>query len=866
MCRDDENPNLGGERTNLSIPPVTDLDIFRETDIRMHQFAGFIESGAFGQLMAAKEWGGSILIGPWNHKESRRGTKVFPEAMFDFKAEHHKWFDAVLKGVENGFAQRPPFIYYTQNAKAGEYWRCSDTWPLETVRPMTLYLSQEHSGTCQSAWDGTLSQIMPEDASRTEYLVDTSVQVFDNGDGATMDRMNLTWDGDMTLGVDSKGLTFTSAPLFRQYETELTGETAVELWVTCTQKDADFFVYLEEVLADGTSKYVSFGCQRASQRTEEARPAWNECGATYHPCMREDMEKRLKEGMERPVRLSFHIEPVAYVFQKNSRIRITITCANKHCFSHSIYDEANLPTIALYQGGETPSLVRVPFVEHTENVYNGTVTFGDYRGPGTLYYFKEHTYLYYNGLWKKYKSESREASYAIKGGTAYFEAGFTFRQEGSPVKDGILQDYRGDAPVSSLFPAHRSVLVAREAVTARRDILFAPDSKSLYMEVFSQESGGAPAPCIVFIHGYCATPSRLKPQLVELVRDGYTVIGIELRPYPPNCFPDYVFDVKGAVRYIRAHAWELGVDPERIGCYGQSLGGNAALMLGVSGGVKELEGTVGGNLKESSRIQAMAVGFGWSDILTMGKDLMEEYADTTEDVKRIKFNNSDGPYAPLAQVIGFSGEGKGMGILREYLERGKAGTDKELDAMLVLSRAASPIHYIGPDAPPAALFAGRGMNKVDIPNQQTYRTFEQFNKYGADCYMFSNTNGDYGNKPEIVAAIRHFFDRHLKGGPVLRKSTAVPGSFGIVEDYKDRMLPYAPVLKDQDAFLFAADYLNERFGMNVVPSVTKGGVGYVTAGVFVDSPADYRYYPDKNMVALGERSAIPTREVKDRAV
>ena len=60
MCRDDPNPNLNGELTNLTIPPDTDLEIFKKSGINIHQFAGFIESGAFGQLMAAKEWGGSI--------------------------------------------------------------------------------------------------------------------------------------------------------------------------------------------------------------------------------------------------------------------------------------------------------------------------------------------------------------------------------------------------------------------------------------------------------------------------------------------------------------------------------------------------------------------------------------------------------------------------------------------------------------------------------------------------------------------------------------------------------------------------------------------------------------------------------------
>ena len=163
---------------------------------------------------------------------------------------------------------------------------------------------------------------MAAEEGAAEYQVDLSVQAFDNGEGGTLDRMHLTWDGDMTEGVDKKGLTFTSAPLFRMYENEITGETPVELWVSSTHPDGDFILYLEEVLADGTSHYVTMGCQRASHRTSAPRKAWNECGATYHPSMREDVEACLKEGMEQPVKLQFHLEPVSYVFQKGSRIRV----------------------------------------------------------------------------------------------------------------------------------------------------------------------------------------------------------------------------------------------------------------------------------------------------------------------------------------------------------------------------------------------------------------------------------------------------------------------------------------------------------------------------------------------------------------
>ncbi len=87
--------------------------------------------------------------------------------------------------------------------------------------------------------------------------------------------------------------------------------------------------------------------------------------------------------------------------------------------------------------------MRIPFIEREENVYNGTISKGEYNGPGTLYFFRDHMYVYYNGTWEKYESGAREALWEIREGKAYFGAGFAFEMEGLPQRNGILQDYQG---------------------------------------------------------------------------------------------------------------------------------------------------------------------------------------------------------------------------------------------------------------------------------------------------------------------------------------------------------------------------------------------------------------------------------------
>ena len=867
MCRDDGNPNFGGEKTNLTIPPITDIDVFKKTDIRVHQFAGLCESGTFGQLMASKEWGGTVVLGPWTHRQCTRTTAdvTYPEGQFDMLAEHHKWLDNLLKGVDNGFDQRPPYAYYMIGAEEGKRWRFSDTWPVENERRTVFYLTAEKSGTCASKNDGSLSLEKPETAQTTDYQVDTSIQVFDGGEGGTFERMVLTWDGDMAPGVDNKGLTFTSLPLYGRYNNEMAGNVSVDLWVTSDQPDADFIVYLEEVLASGESRYVSMGMLRASHRTTAPRKAWEEAGAYYHPCMRADMERCLAEGMREPTHLQFAIEPTTRHFAKGSRLRLTVTCANKQAFQHPMYDEENLPTITLYQGGDHASFIRVPFLEHEENVYNGQVETENYKGPGTLYFFKDHVYLYYNGCWKKMDTDSLEAQYEMERGKAVFAAGFSFTMEGRPVEDGIICDYQGGDSFLMPLPYRRHQVVDTVPVAVHGRLLFLPTVKTLYVEEYRMDSAEEKAPAILYMHDYSSTPSKLTNIQLELLRRGYAVIGVDMRNYPPNCFPDYVYDMKGCIRYVRAHAEAFKVDPDRLGCSGQSLGGNATLIAAASAGEPELEGTVGGNLNVSSRLQAVCVGYGWSDILHMGPDLAEEYRDYPEEVRRMKFDNSDGPKAPLGEVIGFTGEGKGIKVLRDYMAQGKKGTDPYLDEMLAKAILASPVSHIGPDFPPAALFSGLGMVRVDIPDRQSYRTFETCSRYGADSFLFANTNGNYGQTAPVVNAICGFFDAYLRGELPHKKTVARPGSAEILENYRDRNLGY-PLFAEKDGEIYAAvEYLEEFQGSRPQRETVKiDGREYVRAEELQGTDTGYRYYPDKNLCVLVPAAVWAGNQPKSR--
>lgn len=145
--------------------------------------------------------------------------------------------------------------------------------------------------------------------------------------------------------------------------------------------------------------------------------------------------------------------------------------------------------------------------------------------------------------------------------------------------------------------------------------------RELKLDMAEPAEGDGPFPAVVFIHGggWAAGDKKdYRPLLDVLARHGYVAISVQYRFAPKDIFPAQVHDVKAAVRWLRAHAKEHKVDPDRIGATGGSAGGHLALMLGVTAPEDGLEGEVGEGAP-SSRVQAVVNYFGPTDLLA--KDL-----------------------------------------------------------------------------------------------------------------------------------------------------------------------------------------------------------------------------------------------------
>ena len=112
---------------------------------------------------------------------------------------------------------------------------------------------------------------------------------------------------------------------------------------------------------------------------------------------------------------------------------------------------------------------------------------------------------------------------------------------------------------------------------------------------------------------------------MALAKAGFVVAAAEYRTVPDK-FPALVIDGKAAVRFLRAHAAQFGIDPTRIGVIGDSAGGYLSQMVGTTNGEKEFD--QGDYLDQSSDVQAAVTIYGISNLLNIG----EGYSDAIQQV------------------------------------------------------------------------------------------------------------------------------------------------------------------------------------------------------------------------------------------
>ncbi|MDO4648401.1 MAG: alpha/beta hydrolase [Eubacteriales bacterium] len=164
--------------------------------------------------------------------------------------------------------------------------------------------------------------------------------------------------------------------------------------------------------------------------------------------------------------------------------------------------------------------------------------------------------------------------------------------------------------VRHFFPLTQEKL--DEYPNKKLDIHYCDEHPLQVMDLYypDEESGfSAPYPVIVHTHGGGFAngdqrDTQLLPMLTALKR-GYVVVSIQYRRSREALFPAQLYDVKAAVRYLRAHANDWDLDPNKFAAWGASSGGWLASMLGLTSDIRAFEDPDQGNSDESSAVQAV---------------------------------------------------------------------------------------------------------------------------------------------------------------------------------------------------------------------------------------------------------------------
>ncbi len=268
-----------------------------------------------------------------------------------------------------------------------------------------------------------------------------------------------------------------------------------------------------------------------------------------------------------------------------------------------------------------------------------------------------------------------------------------------------------------------------EGVTVTADIPFANvDGHELALDLYMPAAVEDPS-LLVWVHGGAwRAGSRKSVAALALVQAGYAMASTSYRLSGVAPFPAQSHDIKAAIRFLRAHAADYGFDASRIGILGSSAGAHLAALVGVTNGNAELEGNVGGNLEQSSDIDAIVAYYPATNLVSI-----------------------------LDQSTPF-----GLNLRVPALEALLGGPMEETSE---LARLASPVLHVDADDPP--LFLLHGDQDPQMPINQSHELHGAYKQHGLTA-EFEVVHGSPHGGPAFYDAGRNrmvgsFLDAHLRG-------------------------------------------------------------------------------------------------------
>ena len=245
------------------------------------------------------------------------------------------------------------------------------------------------------------------------------------------------------------------------------------------------------------------------------------------------------------------------------------------------------------------------------------------------------------------------------------------------------------------------------------------------LDLYLPETSTAPRPVIAWIHGGgWEGGDKNNCPAKGFVAHGYVVASLGYRLSQHAIYPAQIEDCKAAIRWLRAHANEYGIDPQRIGVWGASAGGHLVALLGATGNIRDFD--VGENLGQSSKVQCVVDWFGPTDFLHYG-----DQPPKTEPSR---------PPSPVDKLLG-----------------GRA-IEHQAEA-----KRASPFYFVTPESAPFLIV--HGDKDPLVPLQQSQVLQAALQKAGVEAQLSVVPGAGHGgpgfSSPDEHKRMVDFFDRHL---------------------------------------------------------------------------------------------------------
>ncbi len=300
---------------------------------------------------------------------------------------------------------------------------------------------------------------------------------------------------------------------------------------------------------------------------------------------------------------------------------------------------------------------------------------------------------------------------------------------GACTKDEVAET------TATTTPSTTTTSTASGTATTFTNVAYATTSSAQQMDIYLP-AGSGPFPVVVVIHGgafMMGSKSGEAANCNALTAQGYAAVSIDYRLSGEAKYPAQIEDCKAAVRFLKANATKYKLNPEKMGSWGASAGGNLASLLGTTSGVAELEGASLGNATYSSKVIASVDWFGPINFLTMD-------AEAAALGFTITTNSSTSP------------ESKLMGAAVQTIPAQVA--------------KANPTTYITSDD--AAFFIQVGSLDRNIPYTQSQNFYNALkttlgaNKVSFELIDGAGHGGSQFSSTTNLAKVIAFFDKYLK--------------------------------------------------------------------------------------------------------